>query len=60
MINSKHARGKFSKAEVDYSRGMGETRCKNCTHYMGNHVCELVAGDIDPEYWCKKFQKRGT
>lgn len=47
---------KFAKEEVDYSEGMGKTRCKNCVHYEGNHSCELVEGTINPEYWCKKFK----
>jgi hypothetical protein len=41
---------------------MATSRCKNCVHFyrgvqgkLGS--CELVAGSIDPEYWCKKFRR---
>lgn len=46
----------FTKAEVDYSLGKGSDRCKNCEHFIDGGHCALVAGTIDPEYWCKKFE----
>ena len=48
-----------SKQEVDYSKGMGATRCRECTHFHPNaRTCSLVAGPIMPNYWCKLFEKR--
>lgn len=46
---------KLSKASVDYSPGKGDTRCRNCAHFDGDDACALVAGEIDPDYWCKRF-----
>jgi hypothetical protein len=37
---------------------MGSTRCKNCRHFESPHACELVMGEIDPEYWCKRFSAK--
>lgn len=59
--------GKKSKHEVDYSEGMGETRCGNCAHYRGELVkafgggsCVKVWGIIDSMMWCNLFEKRGS
>jgi hypothetical protein len=51
MIETK----KVSKKAVDYSPGMGVTRCKNCVFFRGG-LCERVRGVIDPEYWCRLFK----
>jgi hypothetical protein len=53
---------KQAKASVDYGKGMKSAHCSICTHYQrgkqGLHgSCELVAGSIDPEFWCKLFKK---
>jgi hypothetical protein len=54
---------KKSKSSVDYSKGMTSSHCGICTHYIkGSHglqgMCELVAGNIDPAYWCKLFERK--
>lgn len=56
---------KVTKASVNYSRGMGNTRCRNCVHFEKPNACELVSSDgpptpgrIDPEYWCERFKMR--
>lgn len=47
------------KQDVDYSRGMGETRCKNCKFFVRpSMTCLKVWGAIDPEFWCKLFKWR--
>lgn len=51
---------KLSKEEVDYSEGKANDRCKNCVHFQSPDACELVEGDIDPNYWCKKFEMRNS
>ena len=48
---------KRDKSEVDYSRGKGTSRCLLCEHYIEPRQCELVAGDIRPDYWCRLFKK---
>lgn len=54
---------KVSKASVDYSKGHPGSKCSLCTHFFRGAqgkqgTCELVAGSIDPDYWCEKFKKR--
>lgn len=49
---------KKTKTEVDYSKGMPKSHCSLCVHYLGKGVCELVAGKINPAYWCKLFKKK--
>jgi len=46
---------KLSKVEVDYGPGKGEAQCRNCVHFRAPGTCEIVAGEIDPEGWCKRF-----
>lgn len=48
---------KLTKEEVDYSRGMGTRRCFLCRHFEPPHACELVEGRIQPDMWCKKFER---
>lgn len=61
--NTFHQRGgtmprdKVSKASVDYSPGRHNSRCGLCTYYYQG-TCELVAGHIDPDYWCRLFKMR--
>lgn len=58
---------KKNKHDVDYSEGMGETRCGKCeffrsenTKAFGGGSCVKVWGIIDPNMWCKLFKKRGS
>jgi len=46
---------KKSKEEVDYSKGMINSRCGICIYYSKGK-CEKVKGDISPEMWCKLFK----
>lgn len=51
---------KAPKLSVDYSEGKGDTRCKNCKHFQSLPpvgTCEKVRGLINPDYWCKLFEK---
>ena len=60
---------KFSPEEVNYRKGEGDPRCKNCAHFFtrkldGFTVCEImrVSEDtdesVDPRYVCD-FQNDG-
>lgn len=49
---------KRTKVSVDYSPGHPFSRCGLCVHYDGHGGCALVAGTIDPAYWCKLFSRR--
>lgn len=48
---------KKTKEEVDYSKGMPQSHCGICRHFREPSSCTLVAGKINPEYWCKLFEK---
>lgn len=46
---------KLSKDAVDYSKGLPDAHCGICEYYRAGQ-CLLVAGDIDPNYWCDRFK----
>ena len=57
-----HADGgaiKHSKESVQYGHGMPKSHCGICTHFRAPHGCNVVAGEISPQGWCKLFQHRG-
>lgn len=47
----------YTKSEVDYSMGLPEAHCSLCEHYRIDK-CEIVAGKIEPDHWCEKFDKK--
>jgi hypothetical protein len=51
---------KLSKAEVDYGPAKGDDRCGGCKHFevLAPRHCEIVAGKIEPSYWCEKFEAK--
>lgn len=49
---------KRAKDAVDYGLGHEGSRCGICVHYITGGSCRLVAGKINPSYWCKFFVKR--
>ncbi len=49
---------KQDKKAVKYSPGMPESHCAICRHFSSSASnCSLVAGRIDPKYWCTLFHK---
>lgn len=50
--------GLLTKGSVNYSPGKGETKCRNCEHFVTGGTCELVEGVINPDYWCEKFEAK--
>lgn len=62
---------KFTKQETDYSRGHADSHCGKvfaddkgyCKHFqrngaaLGKGTCSLVDGEIDPIFWCTKWQR---
>ena len=53
--------GKVSKKDAGY--GPGLPHCGSCVHYSENEKtekgsCELVAGTIDEDMWCKLFKAK--
>lgn len=50
--------GTVSKLEANYTdHGIGDDRCKHCKHYIKNNTCEIVEGFINPNGWCKFFER---
>lgn len=57
--------GKRAKSSVDYS--VGGDHCGVCTHWIESAEneatetgkCELVAGSIKEDYWCRLFKRKG-
>jgi hypothetical protein len=58
---------KLEKADVNYSKGHKNSKCKLChwfrragliDKYPDDGECVWVKGDIDPEYWCELFKLR--
>jgi hypothetical protein len=55
---------KLSKADVDYGEGM--PHCGLCKHWIEsaedekteNGACEIVAGAVDEDAWCKLFKPK--
>ena len=37
----------------------GDLKCSNCTHFRAPNACQLVAGTISPDGWCKLFAAKG-
>lgn len=50
-------RDKVSKRAVNYRPKTGVNRCGNCAMLHGR-ACDLVEGDIDPQYTCDKWLKK--
>ena len=48
---------KLPKSEVDYSYGKPHAHCAMCEHFLRPHSCQIVAGTIDPEWWCNRFKR---
>lgn len=46
---------KTTPTEVGYERAHSQDEsCNECIHYLGG-ACELVAGAISADYWCRLF-----
>jgi len=48
---------KQTKAEVGYSRGKGDSKCANCVFFAAPNGCKRVEGTIDPNGWCRLFER---
>lgn len=45
---------RFTKAQVDYSKGTAQSNCGNCRMFQGDS-CALVQGPIAADMWCAKW-----
>ena len=50
---------KLEKPDVRYSKGHKNSRCGICKWFIKPRGCKWVKGDIDPDYWCELFKKKG-
>ena len=50
---------KLNKADVNYSKGHKGSRCGICKWFLRDNGCVWVKGDIDPDWWCELFKKKG-
>lgn len=35
-------------------------RCGGCSHFLRPNACEIVAGEISPDGWCRFYEPRPT
>jgi hypothetical protein len=50
-----------SQTEADYTdHGTKQEHCAICRHYLNRNACEIVAGHIQPQGWCKYFAKEAA
>ena len=55
-ISRTMAQQKMSQAEAEYQdRPKGGLACAACTLFRPPRSCQVVAGDISPNGWCKFF-----
>ena len=55
-ISTTTAQQKMSQAEAEYQdRPKGGLSCAACTLFRPPRFCQVVAGDISPNGWCKFF-----
>ncbi len=50
---------KLAKAAVNYRHATGNRRCGNCSMYA-DHACTLVAGRIDPQDTCDRWEPQSV
>ena len=51
-----NAQIKISQAAAGYQdHPNGERRCANCAHFQQPDKCQLIAGSIAPQGWCRLF-----
>lgn len=50
---------KYTKDEVNYRpAGSSETNCGSCAHYLGDNVCEVVAGLVNTTFVSDAWEPR--
>ena len=51
-----NAQIKISQAAAGYQdHPNGDRRCATCTHFQQPDRCQLIAGSISPQGWCRLF-----
>ncbi|WP_085026547.1 twin-arginine translocation signal domain-containing protein [Ensifer aridi] len=53
--------GTTPKREAAYQNSPNRgRRCAGCTHFLEPNACEIVAGEISPNGWCRFHEPRRT
>lgn len=47
-----------TKRQADYGGGMKKAHCAVCKHFKSPDRCEIVEGEINPQAWCKYFERK--
>jgi hypothetical protein len=51
--------GTTSKVAALYQNSPNQgRRCAGCTHFIEPNACEIVAGEISPDGWCRFHEPR--
>jgi hypothetical protein len=54
------AEGSIPQATAAYQdKPSNGLKCSACTHFRAPASCQLVAGKISPDGWCKLFAAKG-
>ena len=52
---------KVSKASVGFEApAKGPHHCSQCVHWEPPDACEIVAGMVDGDDWCRRFRAKGS
>ena len=58
---NKTAKVRYTKEEVDYTdRTTDNDKCKTCRHFIPSNSCELVAGEINAQGWCREWERQAA
>jgi hypothetical protein len=51
--------GTTPKSVANYQNAPNDgRRCAGCTHFLEPNACEIVAGEISPDGWCRFHEPR--
>jgi hypothetical protein len=58
MVGTAGAQQKLSKQDAGYQdKPKNDQRCAGCTLFQPPSACNVVEGEINPQGWCKLFEK---
>jgi hypothetical protein len=58
MVGKASAQQKLSKQDAGYQdKPKNGQLCAGCTLFQPPNACNVVAGEINPQGWCKLFEK---
>ena len=58
-LNTEAEYAKVSKRVVGYEHPAAKAQhCGICQHWQSPRSCEVVSGRIQPEDWCRRYERR--